>query len=145
MLILGYEFIPHCSCCNRGGQYDRKSLARYVALAECRVNVFEIELSSVRAIQLHRSSGTQKTVCSRLPGIPLALHTGLSFYGPTDRIFITLDGTSPSKKIYRWDKKWVNPLQTLTIFAPTNITVSICGRDIPSRFRHNHGNTPEGR
>ena len=145
MLILGYEFIPHCSCCNRGGQYDRKSLARYVALAECRVNVFEIELSSVRAIQLHRSSGTQKTVCSRLPGIPLALHTGLSFYGPTDRIFITPSHDPVKKKSTYGDKKWVNPLQPHTIFAPTNTTVSICGRGIPSRFRHNHGNTPEGR
>ncbi|MCM1094598.1 MAG: hypothetical protein NC421_11655 [Lachnospiraceae bacterium] len=48
------------------------------------------------------------------------------------------------KKMCTWDKKWVNPLHILAIFAP-DITVSICGRESPSRFRHNHGNTPEGR
>ena len=59
-VISSCESIPCCLCCMRSGQYDRKMSAQYVAPAECWVNVFEIELSSVRATQLYRSSGTSK-------------------------------------------------------------------------------------
>ena len=68
------------------GQYDRKNLAQYVALAECWVNGFEIGLSSVRANHCIVPPELQKTVRSQLPGIPLALHVGLTYHGPADRI-----------------------------------------------------------
>ena len=77
------------------------------------------------------------------PDIPLVLHADIWRFWP--HFYHAIPRVRCAKNFTRWDKKWVNPHQPHTIFAPTNITVSICGRDIPSRFRHNHGNTPEGR
>ena len=91
------ESIPCRSCCMRIGQYDRKMSAQYVAPAECWVNVFEIGLSSVRATQLYRSSGTPKN-----SAFTITRHSA----GATCRANLSRScrphPTRPLKKIHPW-------------------------------------------